>query len=89
LDHVGQAVPDVVRRCLVKATQGPVDEEHGQAVHWRPGQELGAWTTLAGQDAGLDEFVQRGRQKSRGHRWQDQPDSGSAGLHFAALLWLS
>ena len=61
-NHPREAVPDVLRRCLVTAAQDPVDEEHGQAVHWRPGQVLGAWTTLAGRDAGLDEFVQRGSQ---------------------------
>jgi hypothetical protein len=57
-------------------------------VHCGPGQELGAWTTLAGQGAGLDEFVQRGT-RSGAIGGKISPIQIPAMLYFAAPLWLS
>jgi hypothetical protein len=77
LDHVQQAVPDVVRLCLATTAQGLVDEEHGRpCTRLRPGTRR-AWTT--GQRAGLDELVRRGNQWCH-HWWQDKLDRDSTVL---------
>src|SRR6266700_5103079 len=78
LHHVQEAAPDVLRLRPIEAAQGSVDEEHAQAVHRGPGQELGPRTALAGQDAGLDELVQRRGQQLEGSQ-AAAPRPGRAG----------
>lgn len=64
--HLHQTLADLLHVRAEDLTQRPVYDQHGQPVHRRPGEELGAGTALGLQHAGTHEFVDCNAQKFEG-----------------------
>jgi hypothetical protein len=66
IDHLHEAPADLLRLLVAHRAQRPIDEQRGQPVHRRPGQELRASPPSERQHPRLYEPVQGGGQKLEG-----------------------